>query len=54
MDGNGMHYEADEIMRCLRAGEVESPLMPLDESVTIMETLDSIRAHLDFKYPSEK
>jgi dihydrodiol dehydrogenase / D-xylose 1-dehydrogenase (NADP) len=53
MLGNGMHFEADEIMRCLRAGEVESPLMPLDESVRIMETLDSIRAQLDFKFPSE-
>jgi hypothetical protein len=53
MVGNGMNYEADEIMRCLRAGKIESPLMPLDESVRIMETLDTIRAHLDFKYPTE-
>ena len=51
--GNGMHHEADEVMRCLRAGKIESPLMPLDESVRIMETLDAIRAHLDFTYPTE-
>ena len=53
MIGNGMHYEADEIMRCLRAGNIESPLMPLEESVRIMETLDSIRSQLGFKYPTE-
>lgn len=51
--GNGMNYEAEEVMRCLREGAIESPLMPLDESVSILETLDSIRAQLDFKFPTE-
>jgi hypothetical protein len=48
-----MNYEADEVMRCIREGKSESALMPLDESLRIMETLDSIRAQLNFKYPSE-
>ena len=42
-DGNGLQYQAMEVMRCLRAGELESPIMPLDESVAVMETLDEIR-----------
>lgn len=42
--GNGYHYEALEVMRCVRAGVSESPVMPLAESVSIMETLDQIRA----------
>jgi predicted dehydrogenase len=42
--GNGYNYEAAETMRCLRAGETESRLLPLDETISIMETLDSIRS----------
>ena len=41
--GNGYNYEAAEAMRCLRAGETESLVMPLDETLAIMETLDAIR-----------
>ena len=43
--GRGLSHEADEVARCLRAGLVESPVMPLDESVSIMETLDAVLAH---------
>ena len=42
--GKGLHYEADEVARCLRAGLLESPLMPLDESISIMETMDTVLA----------
>jgi predicted dehydrogenase len=40
--GHGYTYQAQEVARCLRAGELESPLMPLDESVAIMRALDTI------------
>ena len=40
-------------MDCLRSGKLESPLMPLDESLSIMETLDAIRAQWELKYPME-
>ncbi len=40
--GRGLHYEATEVARCLREGLVESPLMPLDESVSIMRTMESV------------
>ena len=42
--GRGLHYEAEEVARCLAAGEVESPLMPLDESLEIMETMERVLA----------
>jgi predicted dehydrogenase len=42
--GRGMFHEADEVARCLAAGELESPLMPLDETVSIMETIDAVLA----------
>lgn len=42
-DGNGYRYEAEEVMRCLREGRLESEVMSLDESVSIMRTADRIR-----------
>ena len=38
----GMRFEAAEAARCIAAGLPESPLMPLDETVSIMDTLDRI------------
>jgi predicted dehydrogenase len=42
--GRGLRHQADEVARRLAAGELESPLMPLDESITIMETMDAVQA----------
>jgi hypothetical protein len=42
--GRGLHYEADEVARCLRAGILESPAMPLAESVSVMETMEAVLA----------
>jgi predicted dehydrogenase len=42
--GRGMWREADEVARCLREGLTESPAMPLDETVQIMETMDAVLA----------
>jgi predicted dehydrogenase len=43
-EGRGLRHQADEVARCLRAGLRESPLMPLDESVAIMATIDTVLA----------
>lgn len=53
LTGNGYTYEAAEVMRCLRTGALESPLMPLDESVRIMELMDRIRHEWGLRYPGE-
>jgi predicted dehydrogenase len=42
--GHGLHYEATEVARCLADGLLESPVMPLDETVAIMATMDAVRA----------
>jgi hypothetical protein len=42
--GNGYNYEIAEVVRCLRAGRTECPVMPLDESVAILEVIDQMRA----------
>jgi predicted dehydrogenase len=48
-----MRFEAAEVVRCLRAGESESPVMPLDETLAIMALLNGIRAQLGVRYPFE-
>jgi predicted dehydrogenase len=52
-EGNGYQYEADEVHRCIAAGKTESEIMPLDETLAIMETMDTIRAQWGLKYPME-
>jgi predicted dehydrogenase len=52
-EGNGFNYEIAEVMRCLRAGKLESDILPLDETLAIMQTLDAIRAPWGLKYPTE-
>jgi predicted dehydrogenase len=49
----GMRFEAAEMGRCLRAGLLESPLMPLDETVSIIGTLDEVRDQIGLSYSTE-
>jgi len=51
--GNVLSYEAEEVMRCLQEGKKESPFMPLDESVQIMEIMDKIRKPWNLVYPND-
>lgn len=46
-------HEAAEVMRCLRAGERESPLVPLSGTLAVMRTLDAARAQIGVRYPGE-
>ena len=43
--GEGLHYQVTEVNRCLRAGQLESHVMALNESLSILETMDLIRAN---------
>ena len=49
----GYNYEAREVMSCLNAGKIESEIMPLDETLEIMKTMDILRSQWYFKYPGE-
>ncbi len=51
--GNGYPHQALEVMRCLREGLAESPIMPLDESVAIAETMDELRRQWGLRFPGE-
>lgn len=49
----GLHHQVSEVHRCLRAGERESPRMPLATSREMMERFDSIRAELGVRYDAD-
>ena len=50
--GKGYSYEAEEVMRCLEQGWKESPLLPLDFSLDLMQLLDAIRREAGIIYPA--
>ncbi|MBA8794740.1 putative dehydrogenase [Friedmanniella endophytica] len=47
LPGGGYTLQAQEVMRCLRAGELESPLVPWEDSLACMRTLETWRAAVD-------
>ena len=49
----GMQYQAWEIERLVRAGLTSGELLPPNQSVQIMQTLDEIRKQIGVKYPGE-
>ncbi len=51
--GNGYPHEAIEVGRCLRAGLTESPAMPLDETLALLDCMDTMRAQFGLKYPAD-
>jgi len=51
--GNGYNYQAAAVQEYLREGKTESDIISLDESLSIIETLDAVRAQWGLKYPME-
>ncbi|MEY9967146.1 putative dehydrogenase [Streptacidiphilus sp. MAP12-16] len=51
--GVGLAHEAEEAMRCLRAGLLESPLVSWQDTLEVMEILDAARAQTGVRYPGE-
>ena len=52
-EGEGFQYEAAAVDQYIRAGKTESDVMPLDETLAMMETMDRIRECWGLRYPSE-
>ena len=49
-EGRGLRHQADEVARRLAAKELESPMMSLDETISIMETIDTVLAQSAARY----
>lgn len=52
-EGYGYHYEAREVVECLRRNRTESARAPWDASLRVMRTLDRIRADWGLHYPND-
>ena len=49
----GLAYEAAHLAQLVSDGFTESPQLPLDETVAIMEVLDTIRSQVKLRFPGE-
>ena len=52
-EGEGLRFQVDHVHQQLRDGHLESPVMPLDESIALASTMDAIRAQIGVTYPGE-
>lgn len=52
-ESTGYNYEAQEVMNCILSGKLESEIMPLDETVRIIELMDELRLQWGVRYPGE-
>jgi predicted dehydrogenase len=52
-EGEGLRFEIAAVHRHLDDGLLESPVMPLDESILLATTMDAIRQRLGVTYPGE-
>jgi predicted dehydrogenase len=53
VEGRGMQFQAAELERLATEGRVSGDILPLEESVAIMRTLDTIRSIIGLRYPGE-
>ncbi|WP_395243826.1 Gfo/Idh/MocA family protein [Agromyces sp. MMS24-K17] len=51
--GRGMHFQAAALERLVAEGNLGGDLLPIDETVAIMGTLDDIRERIGLRYPGE-
>jgi hypothetical protein len=49
--GRGYAHEAVEVQRCLRAGLRESPLVPHEQTLTLLRQMDDLRAQVGVSFP---
>jgi predicted dehydrogenase len=53
IEGRGMHFQAIELERLVAEGHGPDDLLPPDETVAIMGTLDEVRRQIGLVYPGE-
>ena len=49
----GLCFEAAHLAELVAAGAVESPLLPLAETVSVLRTVDGIRRQVGVRFPGE-
>ncbi|MBH09078.1 MAG: hypothetical protein CMG74_01785 [Candidatus Marinimicrobia bacterium] len=51
--GHGLREQAIEFARCVQSREIESSLLPHQESIAVMKSMDQIREQIGLRYPNE-
>lgn len=51
--GQGYTYQLREVLRCIQQGLLESPTMPLSDTLSMMQLLDDIRGQIGLRYPAD-
>jgi predicted dehydrogenase len=51
--GRGMQFQAEEAERLVAMGRITGDVLPISETVSIMETLDRVRELIGLRYPGE-
>ena len=51
---NGYEYEVLEAKRCIENGLIESPMMPHEETISIMKQMDALRMEWNVRYPMDE
>jgi predicted dehydrogenase len=54
IDGRGMQFQALAAEGYIAAGSTDSDILPIDETVAIMDTLDDVRRQIGLVYPGER
>jgi predicted dehydrogenase len=51
--GHGLREQAVEFARIVKSGAKESPILTWDDTIAIMEIMDTVRSQIGLKYPFE-
>lgn len=51
MKSNGYQFEAEEVANCILAGKTQSGLWSLNDSLQLVEIMDTIRNKCGIVYP---
>lgn len=54
MNSAGLRYEAEEVRKCIRAGQLESDNVTHNDSLLIAQIEDEIRKQIGVKYPEDE
>jgi len=48
--GNGYNYQIQEVCNCILSGKIESEIMPLEETIGVMEIMDEVRSQWGLQF----
>jgi dihydrodiol dehydrogenase / D-xylose 1-dehydrogenase (NADP) len=50
---HGFKWETEHVIDCINKGLTESPIVPLERTLAVMDTMDIVRDRIGLKYPFE-